>query len=64
VIATRRWHRVEDRDPVILHPVIVMYPDGRQIIAEFDGERWSLPRGEWIDTPQYWEDDCDGKETW
>ena len=55
----RSWHRVEDRLPVILHPVVVMYPDGRQIVAVHDGERWSLPRGEWIDTPQYWEDDCD-----
>lgn len=57
----RVWHRVEDRLPVILHSVVVMYPDGRQTVAVHDGERWSLPRGQWIEEPQMWECD-DGNE--
>lgn len=55
--SARRWHRVEDRLPVILHPVVVMYPDGRQTVAVHDGERWSLPRGDVIDEPDMWEDE-------
>ena len=55
--SARRWCMVADRLPVIFHPVIVMFADGRQTVGVWDGQRWSLPSGSMIDDPEMWEVD-------